>query len=439
MINLDPRALGAAALATSTEAATARNLPVSREPHSRTDRRVIWALAGAAVLALLLKIALALFTVGSNDALTWDHDLIKLRTDGFAALYREGVQYPSPAGKLYARQDFIHPPAVVHGLRGLGLLQDASGLPLRFWLRLACALADMGTLMVVWMMFGGPGDRGRLILLALCPVSILVSGFHANTDPIMISFVVLCVLLLDRQRVSWAAVAFGLAASVKLVPMIFAPAILLYLPDLRTRTKWVGIAALTWITMSMPYLGQEPVLVLKRMFGYGSSTGLWGFYMLSCQLKDTAWEPLHRIYAPSARWLALLAVALLPAGFRLLRLRLPLFVQCGMTVFLFLFLSPGFGVQYLAWTVPWIVALGFVPMAGYYAMTTACLLAIYSLASGRVGINAYADVLNVDFTMRIFLRFVCWITIGAIVWLYARVAVTSGISESRQSKNRGST
>jgi hypothetical protein len=379
----------------------------------------------AASVALAVKLVLALFTVGTNDSLTWDHDLAKLKTAGAARLYREGVQYCSPSGRLYPRQDFVHPPAVVNGLRGLGILQDASGLPLRFWLRLACALADIGTLLLVWLMFPSMRDGNLLKLLALSPISILVSGFHANTDPIMIFFVVLSVFLLERGRISLGGAAFGIAASVKVVPIIFAPAILLFLPGLRERAKWAGFAAGAWITASMPYFAQDPGLILQTIGRYQSSTGLWGFFMLSSFLKDSAFGALHTVYAPAAKWIALLAVALYPVALRHLRVRLSLFVQCGIIVFLFLFLSPGFGLQYLAWTVPWIVSVGLGLTAAYYSVAGVCILAVYEQAAGGLHIDAYADVFNVSMETRIFIRLVCWIAIGAVVWRYGGLANAS--------------
>jgi hypothetical protein len=379
----------------------------------------------AAGAALAIKLVLALFTVGTNDSLTWDHDLAKLKTAGAARLYREGVQYSSPSGRLYPRQDFIHPPAVVNGLRGLGILQDVSGLPLRFWLRLACALADIGTLTLVWLMFPSMRDGHLLKLMALSPISILVSGFHANTDPIMTFFVVLSVFFLERGRISLGGAAFGIAACVKVVPIIFVPAILLYLPGLRERAKWAGFAAGAWITASMPYFAQNPGLILQTIGRYQSSTGLWGFFMLSSLLKGSAFEALHTVYAPAAKWIALLSVVSCPLALRHLRVRLSLFVQCGIIVFVFLFLSSGFGLQYLAWTVPWVVAVGTKPMATYYSAAGACLLTVYIAAAGEIGINAYADVFNVSIPMRIFVRLVCWAAIGGIAWQYARLAAAA--------------
>ena len=160
-----------------------------------------WAVAAA----LSAKLFLALFTTGANDALTWTHDLSKLRTEGPASLYREGVQYAYPSGAFYQTQPFIHPPGVVSGLYGMGILQDVSGLPLTFWMRLLCAFADIGTVAVVWALFRRTGTTGLIVLLALSPISILISGFHVNTDPLMVFFVVLTVFLVERKRPGWAA------------------------------------------------------------------------------------------------------------------------------------------------------------------------------------------------------------------------------------------
>jgi len=158
--------------------------------------------ACAAIAASILKIFISLYTVGTNDSLTWDHDLAKLRAENFAQLYRDGVQYSSSSGWVYPRQEFVHPPAVVSGLRALGALQDATGLPLRFWLRLTCALADLGTLVVVWMRFGAFRNGNLVTLMAVSPISILISGFHANTDPIMVFFLIASVFLVERRRLT---------------------------------------------------------------------------------------------------------------------------------------------------------------------------------------------------------------------------------------------
>jgi hypothetical protein len=350
-------------------------------------------LLSAAVVALLLKLFLAAFTAGTNDARTWEHDLTALRIAGFAELYRWGVQYDvqydSPSGRLSQRQAFIHPPAVLHALRILGN---------RFWLRATCALADAGTLVLLWRMFG---SRAELLILALSPISILISGFHGNTDPIMMFFLVAAVFFAERGNFARAGVAFGLACSVKLIPLIFAPAILLCLPGLRPRLQWMASGIGIWIALSLPYLAQEPMLILRSMLGYGGATGLWGFGLIS-----------SRTYDPAAKWIALLAASCLP-----LMMKRRLFEQCGLIAFLFLFLSPGFGLQYLAWTVPWTMLLHRRSMIVYHAVAGIFALAVYAAAAQNTSAGVYADLLNpAHFPVLILMGIVCWVAIAAIIW-----------------------
>ena len=346
-------------------------------------------LAGA--IALLLKLLLAACTLGTNDARTWEYDLTTLRTAGYAELYRSGIQYDSPAGRLSQRQAFIHPPAVLHALRILG---D------RFWLRAACALADAGTLALLWTMFEG---RVQLLIVALSPISILISGFHGNTDPIMMFFLVAAVFFTERGNPARAGVAFGLACSVKLIPLIFAPAILLCLPGPRPRLKWLAASAVVWVTLSLPYLTQEPALILRSMLGYSGATGLWGFSLIS-----------SHVYDPIAKWIALLAASSVP-----LVTKRRLFAQCGLIAFCFLLLSPGFGLQYLAWTLPWTLLLHRRTMIAWHIIASTAALAVYAAASRNTAQGIYADLLNsAHFPVLILMGIVCWITITVIIWRF---------------------
>ncbi len=285
----------------------------------------------------------------------------------------------------------------------MGSLQDTTSLPLRFWLRAACALADAGTLTLLWSMFRG---RTELLIIALSPISILISGFHGNTDPIMMFFVVAAVFFAERGDAACAGAAFGLACSVKLIPMIFAPAILLCLPGPRSRLKWLAASAAVWFALSLPYMAQEPLLILKSMLGYGSLTGVWGFSLISGILGT------GHLNNPAVKWLALLAASFAP-----LVIKRRLFAQCGLIAFSFLFLSPGFGLQYLAWTVPWTVLLGRRTMIVYHSIAGIFPLAVYAAAAQNTSAGIYADLLNsFHFSVMALMGIVCWIAMAAIIW-----------------------
>jgi len=48
-------------------------------------------------------------------------------------------------------------------------------------------------------MFGLDGEQRRSLLLAAAPAAIMISGFHGNTDLIMICFVVLAAYCMEKK------------------------------------------------------------------------------------------------------------------------------------------------------------------------------------------------------------------------------------------------
>ena len=377
----------------------------------------------AAIAALLIKISLALFTTGTNDSITWDRDVAKLRSAGAAELYREGVQFPGRNGILEQPQKFIHPPEVLRGLQLLGILHDKTGLPPHVWLRVFCAFADAGTLTLLWLMFPGPAYRAALILVALSPVSILVSGFHGNTDPIMMCFVAMSVWQMKKGRLAWSGAAFGISLGVKLAPVIFVPTLLLAISGSRNRLKWIVAAILVWTGAGLPWLIQSPELILRTIFGYSGSTGWWGFQLWAGILKIWGYPMWYELYSPYSKWLALAAVTVVPVIFRLWGVRIGLFAQCGLIASLFLFVSPAFGLQYLAWTVPWLIVLAPRVIVPYYALTSAFMLMVYGVAASAGGPKLYADLLTGDRGVLIGMGVICWMGMGLMIRSYFHLAV----------------
>ena len=90
---------------------------------------------------------------------------------------------------------FNHPPSMIHILQGMRWLARSTGFSFSFWLRLPAILADAANLWLVWKMLA---ERVRessihwaLVLLAICPALIMISGFHGNTDSVVMFFVLL--------------------------------------------------------------------------------------------------------------------------------------------------------------------------------------------------------------------------------------------------------
>jgi hypothetical protein len=378
--------------------------------------RLAWpwraAVVSAAALAFVCKILLALKTYGTNDVYTFESFMVWSRYLG-VSLYREAP-------------NFNHPPSMIHALRFLGWAARATGLPFQFCLRFPGILADVGSLWLVCRILrkrlAEPSISRAVFLLALAPPSILISGFHGNTDTVMIFFLLLSVYLAERDFAWPAGIAFGLAMSVKVLPLICIPVFLLYPNTRRWRIAFFFAAAAVLLLAWSPYLFQDPVAVLSQVFGYRSHYGIWGLSYLAVGLgrivPGLAW--LNPAFGQFGARLSLILVAALSYRMNRSANPPPLFSQVGLVLFFFLAASSGFGVQYLAWVVPFVVPLGAWPAALLFTASGAFLFLVYN--DWSQGLPWYlADSFRVGVwpgSVGV-VQFLCWlslVTVLGIAW-----------------------
>jgi uncharacterized membrane protein len=315
----------------------------------------------AAAAAFLLKVWLATTTFGTNDVRTFELMLDKLESAGVETLYREGTEVRVDGNVAVTRMN--HPPFALTLLCTWGGLRRVSGLPLGIWIRLTCALADLLTLWLVWRIAGE--NRLSLVVVASAPVAIMISGFHGNTDPIMMGLVILATYLMTQRRSPWiAGAAFALACSVKVWPLVFAPAFLLSAATTRRRVAFCVSFMVVATVVAMPWFLSAPHLILERVFGYGSFAGWWGI----------------PYFLPTATYVLkpLVFACVLAVTVFMHRRAYSLFAQCAMVTFVFLFLTPGFGPQYLAWVVPWTVAAGWRSAALFHVFAGLFVFSMYT-------------------------------------------------------------
>jgi hypothetical protein len=251
----------------------------------------------------------------------------------------------------------------------------------------------------------------------------MISGFHGNTDPAMICFVVLAVYLLDRRAaVIPAGVALGMALSIKIVPVIFIPVMVFYLSTWRARLTFCVAAAAMWCAGALPYLVQVPQLIVRQVFAYAGNYGQWGisriFVLRAARAHPgVTWSELeHGPYADIGRIMILVSIVAAAAWMNRSSLRKPsLFVQCGLVAFLFLALSPAFGVQYLAWLMPWVIALGFRTTLVLYTVSGIFLFQVYTFWAGTFPWN-YAKSPHFGWQGRIIaFDLLCWTCVVVVL------------------------
>jgi hypothetical protein len=359
------------------------------------------------VIALLvatgIKILFVCLTIGTNDVVTWSAFTDSARLCGECVYYIRGP-YGDP---------FNHPPFIIHFLKLLSL----TGESFPFWLRLPAVLADVGSLFLLVRILPNV-STSMLVLVAVNPISILVSGFHGNTDPVMILFVLLAIYLLKLDRIVLAGMAFGMAVNVKLVPVLFVPSHLIYLNGSRQRVVFTLVALVTFALASLPYLARQP-LIIEGVLGYRGMFNNWGISHYS----DLAGA--HHALASPFRYLTVLVAALIPV---FLKRRASLFICCAAVVFSFYALTPSLALQYLAWGVPFAAVLK-IRVAGFYYFLGGALIALqYHRWSGGRWIYADSHSVLPATPATEFLSFVLWVGCIAFFYLTVRMVDRRAIS-----------
>jgi len=389
-------------------------------PGSESPRIWLGPIILATVLATLIKLYLALFTAGSADVAGYVDYVAKIHEFGVKAYYYNGPY----------NNTFNNPPFMIHVLRALDWLATRSGLPFPFWLRLTSTLADVGTIAVMVQVvpkFTSPARATLLlVLLAACPIAIIISGYHGSTASEMVFLVVLSVYLLGNLNRLWlAAVVFGLALSVKVSPLMLAPALFLYLPDLKSRVKYFGAAAAVFLVGSMPYLLQEPRIIIKDVFGYNSIYGNWGWTSLMVWLYPEAPQfarfpfevtGIHSVFAAIGKWTMLAIIVVTSVLMNRQKPKPPLFLQCSFIMTIFLALTPGFGSQYVMWLMPWVVILGLWPTIVYYAAGSLYTLMMYTCWAYSASALFYCDP-----GILFYPALICWAAVLSLIIFHLRI------------------
>src|ERR1043166_4190240 len=158
-------------------------------------RPSIWIVAITAV-AFIIKAYIAWTTLGTNDVTSF-HQFAKALTEhGIEWTYRHDTS-------------FNHPPLTAYFLRGIYSLDNQPfcrqyGITFPFLLRLPGIVADFVVILILLgLQYSKPNLRlptWVLAIMAINPVSIMISGFHGNTDPVMVMLLFIASVMLLRAK-----------------------------------------------------------------------------------------------------------------------------------------------------------------------------------------------------------------------------------------------
>lgn len=302
-------------------------------------------------IGVALRLLLIGTSIGTNDVVNWI---------AFAGLVdRVGI-----AGSYSRIAEVNHPPLSLAILLGLEKLRLVSGIEIGDLLRMLQVLFDLAAtaaLLAIGRATGRSPEKLALFYF-LCPVSIMVTGFHGNTDPAMVALLLISLALLVRRE-PWpftAGLVFAAAIGIKIVPVLLLPLVLLWRRD---RWRILGGVACGLAASFLPTIALGGMVVVERIFGYNTQAGNAGvaYLLLSVAefLRERA-EGVALMFAHTAwgwmaiaRYVILVAVAVysLALAARAPREDTRLLAGCGTILLFILALSPGGGVQYLMWPI----------------------------------------------------------------------------------------
>ena len=312
-----------------------------------TSERARLAVLLVGMTVFLAKLLISMTTSGTQDIYTWMGFAQGVNQQGPVGIY--GIDFGTLNGTLYN-----HPPLVGYYLESLNKLSQW-GAPLGVTLRVVSSAADVISGVLVFEILRRRTSPLRSTISGLAvvasPVLFLISGYHGNTDPLVMMLVLLgCFLIIDKRMAGSGSVALGLAIGIKLVPIVVLPTIAVYLlrhrRDLLFRAT-AGFTVTIAVTWGPAILG-EWVALKRNVLGYaGINDRPWGLVRFA---DDLGWSWASQFLIGPGKYVVLLLCALMPAALIWQRPRLVM-ESVAMSLVTFLILSPAFGVQYLAWVV----------------------------------------------------------------------------------------
>jgi hypothetical protein len=358
---------------------------MSNDPQSATDAQTmrgprlaspvfLLTVVAVALVAVALKLLIALNTEGTKDAVFFHQFAHDLTQHGLEWTYRH-------------QPKFNHPPLVSYFLRGiysLGAVRalQENGLTFPFLLRLPGSIADFVVVLLLlrlrkrWAL-----PTWSLLLLALSPVSIMVSEFHGNTDPVLVLFVVLAAYLCVRTQPASCGVVLALICGIKIVPALLLPAFFWFWYSRQRTMRFLFPFIVTVIAISIQPPLSFPLPFARNVLACGSYWGVWG---ITYWLRLTGWSqfavidypdvPLAENIVSNALKLIIIAAALMIAWRRRNMDSRGLFGSIAYVWLVFFAFSLGVGPQYLVWLIPFSLVLS--PTVFAY-LTAACSLFIF--------------------------------------------------------------
>ena len=381
----------------------------------KRDLGTAWIVA-LALVALTLKLAIAYNTIGTNDAVFFY---------GFAkVLSQHSLEWTYQHSRY-----FNHPPLTAYYLRGIYFVTEQRwcqdlGVHFPFLLRLPGIIADFLVVLVLLRVTRTDlrVPAWALALFALSPVSLMVSGFHGNSDSVMVLPLICSAWMCLRSRPILAGLFFALGCQIKIVPLLLLPAFVFFWLSQGKIREFLIPAITTMALLWLEPLLTFPTLFAKNVLAYGSYWGMWG---ITYCLRLTGLHEFSRIsffdlelgqkLVVTVLKVIIILAALLIAWHRRHARGRAFLETLAYTWLMFFILAPGVCPQYLVWLAPFILLVSPSLYTALVVSSSIFLFAFYNITSGGL---PWSVALAMDETKQ------PWVAWSLLPWL---VLIAGGI------------
>jgi hypothetical protein len=319
----------------------ARTLKTSAPP--RRGLLITLALGGAAVRVLLWW-----FSIGSNDTLIRRSHALHILAGGLANTYQSYQSFPQ----------FNHPPLI--GLYAAQAWVSAGGNLLTFahLVKLPGLAGEAITMWALWR-YASPT---AFAVYAWLPGPILVSSFHGNDDCLYGALVLVAAIAFDKENYFLSGFLWSAALDVKILPLILIPLMLLGAPSWKALVRLAAGFAIGMTPFIPPALTAGTAMY-QNMIVYNSRPENWGIIgllrgiiaLLDRSVSSPAAAGMATAFGnwwlAEGRYVILLAIVVVAVLSKFHR-KIPMTEQAALGAALFLVLTPGFAVQYIALVTP---------------------------------------------------------------------------------------
>ena len=247
-------------------------------------------------------------------------------------------------------------------LAGMVAVEHTTGLSWLWVARIVPIAADLGVVVLVYLLAGREKGGLRAFQYACTPIAVVVSAAHGQMEPLCLLLALGAFLALRSPRgrgVVVAGVLIGLAISVKTWPVLFLPALLLAVRTWGDRIRLllsaaaVGLVLLLTMPLTVGTPARELPAIAAAIARYRSAGGTWGWSSIVFVVRPYTYES----YETSTFWAAigivgavatLVAVAAAVWWWR----RADPLVVAGVSASVFQVATAGHGAQYLQWMAP---------------------------------------------------------------------------------------